>query len=66
MQKLHICITVVIELMTLQEIPNMGKGIQLSLLLNKKIETLELIKHEDTTQQFMVYLCLAVPSLVFS
>ncbi len=30
-QKIHICITEVIELMMLQDIPNMGKDIQLSL-----------------------------------
>ncbi len=35
-QKRPMCITEVIELMTLQEISNMDKGIQLSLWLNKK------------------------------
>ncbi len=35
-QKRPMCITEVIELMTLQEISNMDKGIQLLLWLNKK------------------------------
>ncbi len=35
-QKLHICITEVIAVTMLQEIPNMDKGIQLSLFIKKK------------------------------
>ncbi len=34
--ELKMCITEVIELMTLQEIPNMAKDNQLSLYMNKK------------------------------
>ncbi len=35
------------------------------MVLLNKIKMLELIKHEDTTQQYRVYLCVTVPSLVF-
>ncbi len=53
-QTLHIFTTEVVEMMMLQEIPNMGKDIQVSLCLNKNnIETLKLIvqdiKHSAAT-----------------